>query len=107
MRTLLITVLLMGSASFAAQAADAKAGQAVYDKHCQSCHGPNGAAPPNVAKFADGRITDLRSSRVQTLSDADLGKIITNGVKDKMRGDTTVSGKDMEDLLAFVRSLKS
>jgi len=58
-----------------------------------------------VAKFENGRITDLRASKVQSLSDADLGKIVTSG-KGKMRGDPTVSGKDLENLIAYVRSLK-
>jgi mono/diheme cytochrome c family protein len=105
MRTLLVVALLTGSANFAAQAADAKAGQAVYEKHCMSCHGPNGAAPPNVAKLVDGRIWDLRSSKIQSMSDADLAKIVTHGTG-KMRGDTTVTPKEMEDLLAYVRGLK-
>jgi mono/diheme cytochrome c family protein len=103
---LLIAALLLGSAGVAAQAADAKAGQAVYDKHCGTCHGPNGAAPPNVAKFQDGRITDLRSLKVQSMSDADLSKLVKGGTKG-MRGDTTVAGKEMDDLVAFIHSLKT
>jgi mono/diheme cytochrome c family protein len=106
MRILLIGALFLVSAGVAAQGADAKAGQAVYDKHCGTCHGPNGAAPPNVAKFQDGRMTDLRSSKVQSMSDADLTKVIKGGTKG-MRGDTTVSGKDLEDLLAFIHSIKT
>lgn len=105
MRTLLIVAFMTGFASFSARAADAKAGEAVYYKHCKSCHGPNGAAPPNVAKFESGRILDLRSSKVQTLSNADLAKIVTNG-KGNMRGDPTVMGKDMDNLVAFVHELK-
>jgi mono/diheme cytochrome c family protein len=104
-RTLLIAALVIGPANIAAWAADAKAGQTVYDVHCKSCHGPNGAAPPNVAKFENGRITDLRASKIQSQSDADIGKVVTNG-KGKMRGDTTISGKDLENLIAYVRSLK-
>jgi len=106
MRTLLIAALT-GLASLTAQAADATAGRVGYDKHfCGTCHGPNGAAPPNVAKLADGRITDLRSAKVQSMSDADLSKIVTNGIAGKMRSDTTLSGKDLQDLLAYLRSLK-
>ena len=104
MRLLSIAVLILGSGSFAAQAADAKAGQAVYDRHCKTCHGPNGAATPNMVKLASSRIPDLRGSSVQ-LSDAELAKVVTGG-KGKMRGDTTVKGKDLNDLVAFIRELK-
>jgi mono/diheme cytochrome c family protein len=104
MRILLIASLLVGFASVPGWAADPKAGQAVYDKHCKTCHGPNGAAPPNVAKFQGGRILDLRSAHVKSTSDADLAKIVTKG-SGKMRGDTSISGGDMENLIAFVHSL--
>lgn len=104
MRILLIASLLVGFASVPGWAADPKAGQAVYDKHCKTCHGPNGAAPPNVAKFQGGRILDLRSAHVKSTSDADLAKIVKKG-SGKMRGDTTISGGDMENLIAFVHSL--
>jgi mono/diheme cytochrome c family protein len=105
MRTFLIVGLMIGFASSAARAADAKAGQAVYERHCKGCHGPNGAAPANVAKFSNGQILDLRSSQVQSLSNADLVKIVAAG-KGKMRGDTTVVGKDLDDLIAFVHEIK-
>jgi mono/diheme cytochrome c family protein len=104
-RTFLIVGLITGFASFSARAADAKAGQLVYEVHCKGCHGPNGAAPANVAKFANGRIADLRSSQVQSLSNADLVKTITLG-KGKMRGDTTIMGKDLDDLIAFLHEIK-
>lgn len=105
MRTLLLTGFLIAAAGSAAQAADAKAGQMVYDKHCKTCHGPNGAAPANVAKLENGRVPDLRGSKVQSLSDAELANIVTHG-KGKMRGDTTVAGKNLNDLVAFIRELK-
>ncbi len=105
MKNILMVAILMSSAGSVLQAADAKTGEGVYLKHCGTCHGSNGAAPPNVAKFQNGRITDLRSAKVQSMSDADLTKIINKGTPG-MKGDATVSGKDMEDLLAFMRSLK-
>jgi mono/diheme cytochrome c family protein len=106
MRTILLTGLILSASSFAAQAADAKAGQVVYDRHCKGCHGPNGAAPANVTKLENGRLPDLRGSRVQSLSDTELATIVTHG-KGKMRGDTTVTGKDLDDLVAFIRELKA
>jgi mono/diheme cytochrome c family protein len=105
MRTVLLAASLMALAGFTTRAADQKAGQAIYDKHCKGCHGPNGAAPPNVTKLESGHMPDLRSFKTQSLSDAELGKIVTNG-KGKMRGDTTVSGKEVDDLVAFIRTLK-
>jgi len=64
MRVFVMVTFLVASGSLALRAADAKSGELVYSKHCKTCHGPNGAAPPNVAKFENGHIMDLRSSKV-------------------------------------------
>jgi mono/diheme cytochrome c family protein len=105
MRILLLTGLVITAAGSTASAADAKAGQVVYDKHCKGCHGPNGAAPSNVTKLENGRVPDLRGYRVQSLSDTELAGVVTHG-KGKMRGDTTVTGRELDDLVAFIRQLK-
>ena len=110
MRTFLLSALILTSASLIicrplAAASDPKAGQGVYEKHCSTCHGPNGAAPPNVAYFQSGRITDLRSEKVQSRSDAEIAKIVNSGAG-KMRGDATVSGQAMTDLVAYLRVMK-
>ncbi len=86
MRTLSIALLIAASAL---QAADSSAGKAVYEKHCMSCHGGNGAAPSNVAKFVEGRMVDLRSARVQSMSTADMTKVLAEG-KGKMKSTPAV-----------------
>ena len=48
---------------------------------------------------------DLKSTEVQALSDEDMKKIVTEG-KGKMRPVKTVSGPAVDDLIAYVRSLK-
>src|SRR5260370_940094 len=105
MRTLLIATMLFGVAA-SAWAADAKNGQTVYERNCKSCHGVNGAAPPNVATMQQGRIKDLRSTPIQSMSDADLGKVVTEG-KGKMTSAKAVSGPALDDLIAYIRTLKS
>ena len=88
-----------------ASAADAKAGQAVYDRACKSCHGPDGMANPAIAKMFKVDMRDLKSAEVQAMSDEDLKKIMTGG-KGKMRPVTSVSGVALDDVVAYVRSLK-
>jgi hypothetical protein len=48
---------------------------------------------------------DLSSAEVQAHGDADLKKIITDG-QGKMKPIKTVMGKDIDDVIAYVRSLK-
>src|SRR5713226_10150438 len=85
--------------------ADATAGKAVYDRACKSCHGASGAANPAIAKMMKVEMKDLGSAEVQAHSDADLKKVITDG-QGKMKPIKTVMGKDIDDVIAYVRTLK-
>jgi predicted CXXCH cytochrome family protein len=105
MRILFTIVTVTCLSEAVASAADAKAGQAVYQKSCQSCHGPDGSANPAIAKMFKVDIQDLKSSEVQAMSDDDIKKIITDG-KGKMKPVTSVSGTALDNVVAYVRSLK-
>jgi mono/diheme cytochrome c family protein len=105
MRIALTTLALACFSAMAASAADAKAGQALYEKSCKSCHGPDGTANPAIAKMMKVDIKDLKSAEVQAMSDDDIAKVISDG-KGKMRPVSSVSGQAIKDLVAYVRSLK-
>jgi len=89
-----------------AWAADAKAGQAVYDKACKTCHGPDGTPNSSVAKMMKVDIKNLASAEVQAQSDAELKTIITAG-KGKMKLVKTVAGADADNVVAYVRIFKT
>ena len=94
-------VALSGSAAFGA---DAKAGQAAYDKSCKGCHGATGSPNPAVAKTLSATIPELSSPAVQSQSDADLKKTITEG-KGKLKPIKSLSGSP-DDVVAFLHTLK-
>jgi mono/diheme cytochrome c family protein len=101
-----VTILaLMAAAASASLAADAKAGQAAYDKSCKNCHGADGTPNANIAKMMKVEMKDLRSAEVQGMSDADIKGIITNG-KGKMPASKTVTGGAVDDVVAYVKSMK-
>src|ERR1043166_4380372 len=102
MRIILATLSLIPVAAVTATAADAKAGQAVY---CKSCHGPDGTPNASVAKMMKVDMKDLKSAEVKAMSDDDVKKIVTEG-KGKMKPVKTVSGADLDNVAAYVRSLK-
>jgi mono/diheme cytochrome c family protein len=83
-------------------AADATAGKAVYDKSCKSCHGADGTPNAGVAKMMKVEIKDLKAT---DMSDADIKKVITDG-KGKMKPVASVTGASVDDVVAYVRSLK-
>jgi mono/diheme cytochrome c family protein len=96
---------LMAAAAAVCMAADAKAGQAAYDKSCKSCHGVDGTPNAAVAKMMKVEIKDLKSPEVQAVSDADIKAIVTTG-KGKMKPVAAVTGGAVDDVVAYVRSLK-
>lgn len=106
MRTLLITLVLSCLSWAAASAADVSAGQADYAKACKSCHGPDGTPNPAVAKMMKVEMKDLKSAEVQSMSNDDLKKIIAGG-KGKMRPITSVSGSALDDVAAYIHTLKN
>lgn len=104
MRTILTTLILVSSAT-GIYAADAKAGEAAYEKSCKSCHGADGTPNAAVAKMMKVEMRDLKSPEVQAMSAADIKKIIAEG-KGKMKPVAAVTGGAADDVAAYVKTLK-
>ena len=105
MRLILGTLTIVCLSGAAALAADANAGQAAYARACKSCHGPDGTPNPAIAKMMNVEIRDLKSAEVQALSNDDIKKIISSG-QGKMRPIASVSGAALDDVAAYVHTLK-
>ena len=100
-RTLLI------SAVFAASSVvwGAGEGKAIFDKSCKACHGATGEGNPGIAKMMKVTMKPLGSKEVQAKSDADLKKVVTEGTG-KMKPVASVTGKQVDEVVAFIRTLK-
>ncbi len=83
---------------------DSAAGKAVYGKHCASCHGASGEAKEAIAKALKVEMRHLGSKEVQAKSDAALRKDIVEGIG-KMKPVKGLSEKDVENMIAYVRTL--
>lgn len=101
MKTLAIVVV----AACGLAAAGAPEGKTVFESKCQPCHGPAGEGKPAIAKMFKVEMHPLGSKEVQSKSDAEFKKIITTG-NGKMKAVTGLSGKQLDDVVAFVRTLK-
>jgi mono/diheme cytochrome c family protein len=106
MRKMLVVFAMLALTAAAASAADAKAGQTTFGTSCKACHGADGTPNAAVAKAMKIEIKDLKSAEVQGKSDDDIKKIITSGTG-KMQPVKAVSGADADNVIAYVRSLKT
>lgn len=107
MNKLIVTFLaLMATVAGIALAADAKNGADVFNKSCKACHGEGGATPnAAVSKMFGVPIPVLTSPEVQAKSDADIRDVITKG-KGKMPIAKNVTGSAIDDVIAYLRTLK-
>ena len=92
----LIIAALTASSTWAA---DATAGKAVYATKCKSCHGADGEGNPAIAKAMKVELKPLSSST------ADVKDVITKG-QGKMKPMPAVAGADLDNVVAYVKTLK-
>lgn len=104
MKPLINAALVLTAVAGIVTAADAHAGQGLYEKSCKACHGNDGQGNPGLAKAMNVTIPDLRSSEVQTKTDAQIKKVISEG-KGKMRPVTSISADQAQDVIAYIRTL--
>ena len=105
MRSIMTMLTLTAIVAATAAGADTKAGHALYDKACRSCHGADGTANAAIAKMMKVEMRDLKSPEVQAARDNDLKKLIVYG-KGKMKPVKSVTGGAADDVVAYIRSLK-
>ena len=105
MKKLLFVLIIAIMAAGVAAAADAQAGKAAYTKACRSCHGATGEPNAAIAKALKVEMRHLGSKEVQALSDAELKKIIAEGIG-KMKPVKSLSATDAENVVAYMRTLK-
>lgn len=100
MRTILTTIAMAALCSAAAFGADAAAGKAVYDKSCKGCHGAGGTPSAGMAKSMN-----IKDFTTTDFSEADIKTAVTDG-KGKMKPVASVTGASVDNVVAYVRSLK-
>jgi mono/diheme cytochrome c family protein len=82
-------------------------GQAIYERHCAGCHGPEGRGDGIQAISLSPRPGNLISAQTSAKSDQDLLKIIANGrPRTAMAAwNERLSDDEQRAVLAYIRSL--
>ena len=94
-------ILTLGAVQAFGAAAE---GKAIFGTKCKGCHGADGQGNPAIAKMMKVTMHPLGSAEVQSKSDAELKKIITEGTG-KMKAQT-LTAKQADDVVAYLRTLK-
>ena len=90
--------LVFSTWSLADSAAD------IYKVKCAMCHGADGKGDTSTGKMM--KIRDLGSADVQSQSDADLAKIITNGKGKMPKYEGKLTADQINDLVKYIRTFK-
>src|SRR5215470_8766365 len=91
---------------------DVAAGKELYAKFCQKCHAPDGAGVPKMYKLVKATIVHLGSKEAQEKSDDFIRKSMTSGCckpgnkMEPVKEPRTLAPEEVENILAFVRTLK-
>ncbi len=99
------TTVLMLAATCGFAFAGAPEGKAIFEAKCQQCHGPGGEGKAAIAKMYKIEMHALGSKEIQAKSDAEIKKTVTGG-QGKMKAVSGLTDKQVDDVIAFVRTLK-
>ncbi len=102
-RCLVVSSLLLLTASLGTKMLAAAAGADTFKAKCVICHGPDGSGSTPMGQKL--KLRDLRSPDVQKQSDADLTAIISNGKPPMPAYRRTLSSEDIHELVAYIRTL--
>jgi mono/diheme cytochrome c family protein len=104
--TPIVGILLLACCTFLVSDAAAQA-ENLYKDHCSSCHAIDGSGATNAGRKMG--LADLRSAKVQRLTDNELFQTIANGTKHKQyphaflkRG---LTQEQITEVVAYLRKL--
>jgi mono/diheme cytochrome c family protein len=93
--------MLLGSAVFAAD----EAGQKVYQRDCQSCHGRDGTGNPQLEKTLKVTIPPITAAALAQKNDTEVLHVIAEG-KGKMPGFAKkLSAEEQRQVLNYMKTL--
>jgi cytochrome c6 len=111
MKRIALMNVLLACLAFPAHAADKKI-ERIFNSKCSACHGKDGKAQTEKGKKMGMR--DIASAEFQAISDADMKKAITEGLKTEKGGlkqemegfKDDLKAPEIDALVAYMREMK-
>lgn len=100
---LLILLFAAGTSLIAQESGKATSGQAIFKSKCALCHGVDGRGNTPLGKQLQA--ADLRSNKVQKLSDAKIGEIIHDGQANMPSFADQLSAEEINHVVKYIRAL--
>jgi mono/diheme cytochrome c family protein len=100
----LLCILIFPAVLLAAEKGDSAKGKELFGSRCAVCHGVAGNGNKAIGDALGVKMPILSSKEAQSINNADLKKIVLEG-KGKMKP-VALSDQDLENAIAFLRSLK-
>jgi mono/diheme cytochrome c family protein len=102
---LLTIVSVLGLSLPKATSGSSHVGENIFRAKCAVCHGIDGAG--ETANGKKLRVPDLRSNRVQELSDDELLDVVTNGKREMPSFAKKYRSDQLQQVVTYIRSLGS
>lgn len=103
----LVSTLAIGLTTNAFAKGDKAKGKKVYEMNCATCHGATGKGDGVAAAALNPKPNNFSKGKFKYGStDADLAKTIKNGKGPMPPWGSILSAKDIDDVVAHIRSLK-
>ena len=93
---------------FVGATGDPAKGKALYEKHCLTCHGPQGKGDGPAGRMLKPPAADFTSSASKKKSEADLMQVVENGKPGTAMAPwkSQLSQAELNDLIGYVMTLR-
>jgi cytochrome c6 len=103
-KAVLVLLVVCGSLTLLSAQTDSKSspGEGTYKSHCVVCHGVDGMGKTTLGMQL--KASDLHSKEVQSLTDAQLKQVISEGKNNMPPFSDQLTGAEIDDLVKYIRT---
>lgn len=100
--TTVLVLVVCGSFTLLSAETKTSAGEDIYKSHCVVCHGADGTGKTTLGQQL--KASDLHGKVVQSLTNAQLKKIISDGKNNMPAFSGQLTGAEIDDLVKYIRT---